>query len=240
MNLLIVEDNDIQLQSLYKILSEKYTEDSFTYMLADNYDEAIRIINTNNIDIFILDIALSDNPNGGIDIARFIRFKKNMPYTPIIFITSIATQITTALNELHCCSYIYKPYKPDDVYSAFNFCIHKDIEKSSYITLQDINSISLKINFSDIYFIEADSHILIFYTKSGRFLIRNKSMDSVEQNLPDEFVRCHRKYIVCVAYVTNYDKTNRMITISTVINNKPQNFHIGIGKKYKDEFEERY
>ena len=79
MNILIVEDNDIQLQSLYKILSEKYTEDSFTYMLADNYDEAIRIINTNNIDIFILDIALSDNPNGGIDIARFIRFKKNMP-----------------------------------------------------------------------------------------------------------------------------------------------------------------
>ena len=128
MNILIVEDNDIQLQSLYKILSEKYTEDSFTYMLADNYDEAIRIINTNNINIFILDIALSDNPNGGIDIARFIRFKKNMPYTPIIFITSIATQITTALNELHCCSYIYKPYKPDDVYSAFNFCIHKDIE----------------------------------------------------------------------------------------------------------------
>ena len=49
MNILIVEDNDIQLQSLYKILSEKYTEDSFTYMLADNYDEAIRIINTNNI-----------------------------------------------------------------------------------------------------------------------------------------------------------------------------------------------
>lgn len=40
MNILIVEDNDIQLQSLYKILSEKYTEDSFTYMLADNYDEA--------------------------------------------------------------------------------------------------------------------------------------------------------------------------------------------------------
>lgn len=76
MNILIVEDNDIQLQSLYKILSEKYTEDSFTYMLADNYDEAIRIINTNNIDIFILDIALGDNPNGGIDIARFIRFKK--------------------------------------------------------------------------------------------------------------------------------------------------------------------
>ena len=90
MNILIVEDNDIQLQSLYKILSEKYTEDSFTYMLADNYDEAIRIINTNNIDIFILDIALSDNPNGGIDIARFIRFKKNMPYTPIIFIPGAA------------------------------------------------------------------------------------------------------------------------------------------------------
>ena len=65
MNILIVEDNDIQLQSLYKILSEKYTEDSFTYMLADNYDEAICIINTNNIDIFILDIALGDNPNGG-------------------------------------------------------------------------------------------------------------------------------------------------------------------------------
>ena len=78
MNILIVEDNDIQLQSLYKILSEKYTEDSFTYMLADNYDEAICIINTNNIDIFILDIALGDNPNGGIDIARFIRFKINI------------------------------------------------------------------------------------------------------------------------------------------------------------------
>ena len=42
--------------------------------------------------------------------------------------TSIATQITTALNELHCCSYIYKPYKPDDVYSAFNFCIECDCQ----------------------------------------------------------------------------------------------------------------
>ena len=97
------------------------------------------------------------------------------------------------------------------------------------IMITDIYRITRRILLTDILYIEVSSHLLILHTKNGNVDTRDLSMYEIQQLLSQNFVRCHRKFIVNMKYVDNYDRNNRYIRIGTVT--------LPVSRGYKDSFE---
>lgn len=58
------------------------------------------------------------------------------------------------------------------------------------------------INFQDIMYLKADNNSTDFKTVSGKSITAFKTLKHFEQNLPANFIRVHKSYIVNIQYVS--------------------------------------
>lgn len=86
-NILLIED-EFSLQALHSIYLEKA---GYTFQLAPNGKEAIRIFNENHFDLILLDIELPDI--SGIEVNKRIRSSYYGRNIPIIALTSLGKSI---------------------------------------------------------------------------------------------------------------------------------------------------
>lgn len=77
------------------------------------------------------------------------------------------------------------------------------------------------ISLDDLLYIESDSNYSKYVCKSGKYLER-KSLASLEKELPTQFVRCHKSYMVNTMLIDK--KTSGELEIA--------GFKIPIGRKY--------
>ena len=231
-HILLVEDDTIQLNALKNILKE-FLPDS-VIDTANTYNDAVNLIKSSTYDIFYLDIALnSENTNSdGLSIGEFIRSQAIYRNTPIVFVTSFTDKINIAVNKLHCYSYLVKPYTSDDVENSLKDIIVSYPAKEKAIAFKNVDGIIFKILPNDIIRIISENHGITVFTDTYSFNTRFFTLDGILEILPEYFIRCHRKHIINLKMVTNYDKTIGMLHIS--------NSAIPVGRNYKSVFEERF
>lgn len=256
MNILIVEDDEIQLNSLENIVlgykTSKYST-SQTIFKALSFSEATSLYTENNIDLFFIDIVLeTDSADDGLSLAENIRKLPNYRTTPIIFITAYTAQIFKAINSIHCFSYITKPYNSSDVYNAISDIEHKFLHTNDNLIVRDERNIYYNIKFNSIIYIENSMHRAIIHTINGDFKHLSHTLDSILTVLDQRFIRIHKKYVINTEYIKNYDKSNRLLMLSyTIHDNKTvdnkiwdkntfhsnKNRQLPIGRNYKKAFE---
>ena len=89
----------------------------------------------------------------------------------------------------------------------------------------------IKINFSEIIYIEGLKDYVLIHTDQSR-IITLQTMKSLEEKLPVElFIRAHRSYIV------NLNRIKAIIGNTIEVLEKDQIKQLPIGKNYKDEIE---
>ena len=233
MKILLVEDDNIQLTALKNTLTEIIPNSIID--TASTYTDAVNLIKEQtSYDIFYLDISLNneDNNSDGLSIGEFIRSLSVYKNTPIIYVTSFTDKINFAVNKLHCYSYLIKPYTHDDVADSLKDIIDSDLIKEKPISFKNTDGIIFKILPSDIIRIISGNHGITIYTDSYNFNTRFFSMDSILEILPEYFIRCHRKHIINLKMVSNYDKSTNMLHIPGAA--------IPIGRNYKTVFEEGF
>lgn len=109
LNLLVVDDEQIVLDSVKKLLRR---EEDFSISTALNVDEALKIMGELNIQIILTDLMMPD-----IDGLEFLKIiQEKYPKTLSIMITGYAT-INTALQatQLGAFDYIAKPFTRDEL-----------------------------------------------------------------------------------------------------------------------------
>ena len=233
MNILIVEDDTTQIMGLKNIISEVINDCHID--MAQTYDNAMEYINANkDYDIFLLDISLCEDPDAptGLDLGKYIRTLKVYNSTPIIFITSLNDKIQYAVNSIHCYSYLVKPYTHNEVENALTDILDSSIIKEKPILFKSPDGVRFKVYPSKIFYITPQDHGISITYNSGNFITRQFTLETIINELPGNFYRCHRKYIVNMNYISNYDKVTSMIHI--------QNASIPIGRAHKQNFERRY
>ena len=215
--ILIVEDDKLQRDQLYQSISMKYP--SWNIICSKDYqsakDEIDSSIEQNNyFTLFLLDIQLSDSADqGGFLLSELIRSLHEYYTTPILFLTSITDQMQHALNSYHCYNYIQKPFSSEDILFQISQMLATGMLKNDTFIIHDINRIQHRIFFDELSFIEARNHTLILTTKRGKLTTREYSLSSIRPLLNSNFIQCHRKYLVNLNHIENYDKTNRMLKI---------------------------
>ncbi len=233
MKILLVEDDNIQLTALKNTLTTILSDSLID--TAGTYNDAINLIKEHSsYDVFYLDIALdNENKNSdGLSIGEFIRSLPVYKNTPIIYVTSFTDKINFAVNKLHCYSYLVKPYTQEDIANSLRDIIDSDLIKEKPISFKNVDGIIFKILPSDIIRICSENHGITVFTNTYSFNTRFFTLDSILEILPEYFIRCHRKHIINLQMISNYDKTISMIHILGSA--------IPVGRNYKSVFEERF
>ena len=90
----------------------------------------------------------------------------------------------------------------------------------------------LVVPYSSIYYFETRNKRIVMVTSGGEYEFYD-TFSRMEAGLPEGFVRCHRSYIVNLAYLTGVDFAHFQMELDHRIN-------IPISKKYRNQVEKVY
>jgi len=157
-------------------------------------------------DIVFLDIQVP--MVNGLKVAKNIR-EKDKDVT-IIFVTNLA-QYAIYGYEVDALDYILKPIK----YSSMEFRLNKAVmrvnkNKQSAITLY-INREHIRVNLSDIYYVEANKHQTIYHTLYGDYEVWESFTEAAKRLAPYPFAKCHGSYLCNLKWVHSINDTEAVI-----------------------------
>lgn len=227
-NILILEDDKIQNLRIRKLISTNNPE--LNICSAHNYSEAIKIFNEfGAFAFFILDIDLGDNPDlkDGLDFARYIRSIPEYEFVPMIYVSSVSNRLEEAFKTTHCYEFIKKPYNDETVINAINKMLMMPEPTPAILNIKGVNDSRLRIIIKEIIYIESISHDLIIHTIDNDYLSKSESLKKILLQLPENFVQCHRSYIVNMHKSIQYNATDNSLCINGA------NERIPVGRKYR-------
>ena len=232
--ILIVEDDIIQNKAIYETIHQTYP--SWHIHTASNLEEAQILLkqsvdNQDYYSMFLLDIQLSEDTLdvGGFELAKQIRTQPIYYKTPILFLTSVHDKTGFALSNFHCYNYIVKPYSANDILFEIKQMLLTGFLTVHSVMITDVNRINHRLILSDIIYIEAKSHLIMIHTTNGVVSSRKDSFASLQDVLTDNFIQCHKKYIINAEHLKNYDKQNRYVRMESAT--------LPVSRGYKDSFE---
>lgn len=206
--ILIVEDENLvakDLQNGLKKLGYQVTA------VASSGEKAIKEVEENRPDLILMDIMLKGSMSG-IEAAKEIKERFSLP---VIFLTAYADD--TIINKAKVTEpygYIIKPYKDEELKTTIEMALYKydkdeevRKERDLYYSLIENkaskDSIFVradyrlnKINFDDIYYVEALKDYVVINTSDNSYTTHTTMKEMVRILPAKDFVRIHRSFIV--------------------------------------------
>ena len=191
-----------------------------------NYKDILSFMSSNIVNVVVLDIEFKNSKMNGLDVASEIRKINKDCY--IIFITSHFEYLMEAY-DYKTFAYLFKNSLSVDTLSDTLTRLFDDISGNSRKFLK-IDNKGTFVDLNDIQFIEKNGMKLIYHTLHGCFDTYN-SFAKIENNLPNNFVRCHKSFIANISNIVNISLSDNSI----VFKNGDVCY---IGPKYKNCFME--
>lgn len=229
-SVLILEDCKQSAEALGAIIKESKL--GLHALFASTYEEAKKILQSEEkIELFFLDINLKpeDSENQqGLLFAKKIRELPKYAFTPIVFITSTAELELVSYRETQCYSYLVKPYEKSQVLNLLSKLSVVEIPaKKEQITVKK-DGVNYRIHVEDILCVEAIPRGVSLYLREEILDVKYLSIKQLMEKLPPEqFLQCHRMFVVNTEFIESVDTVNQFITLKGL--KKP----IEIGITYK-------
>lgn len=235
MRILIIDDIAAHAQQLERLIKE-ITREKFsdlgkglrTGMITDGR-EAVKeaVLGTLQADYVFIDINMPGE--NGIDIAA--KLEKLMPGAQFVFVSSYDDYYLDVYDVEHI-YFIHKPYEEEHVEKALERIAVRERNTGSEYFDYEVGRTAKRLLFKNILFFESRRRQIIIYT------VQNPETEDVfygtigdlEERLPENFVRCHRGFII------NTDRIESLSTDSAVISGH----RIPVSRKYKDSVHEAF
>lgn len=235
--IMILEDQETSRKALKEMIVSTGNHEEIIVDSAASFDEAREFVESDNVyAAFFLDINLNENDpedKSGMEVAKLIRSYTKYEFTPVVMVTSIAGLEMESYRHLHCYQYIVKPYIKNDVENVVKKLLamqNKNEEKSIVVKRDGIN---YRIKCSAIVYVQAVTRGVCLYLKRETMKVPYLTIVKLMEQLDsDEFVQCHRMFVVNRKYIENIDFVNRMIKMSYYDES------IEIGRTYKNKVRE--
>lgn len=229
LDFVICDDELPMLNRLCSLFETAFVKNDFNAHIAlktTNYKDVISFVEIHKVDVVILDIEFYNSKVNGLDVAKKIRESNKNCY--IIFITS------------HF-EYLMPAYKA----KTFDYLIKNTIDINTVSStlarlFDDINHITTKflkidnkgtfVDLNTVQFIEKNSVKLIYHTMHNDYETYN-SFTKIQDQLPVNFIRCHKSYIANINNIAHVSAVNNSI----LFKNGTKCY---IGPKYKNYFME--
>ncbi len=205
----------------------------------DNAKDACQCALKSTIDLFIIDIMLEAHKSGdtsGLSFVEDIRRIKRYGFTPVIIVTVLYDQKLITYEELHCYSFIEKPFDKDRLKGLIEEALAFPGTDSGTKTLKfRKDGIILAVERARIVYVESINHILNIHTTNDVMRIPYKTIkDFLEEVDSNDFLQCSRSIVVNRRYVHNVDLVNRVIQFQEGMG------RVDIGIMYKNQVKEMF
>ncbi len=246
-NVLIVEDEAIVSLGLEDTLvSENY----HVAGIADCGKEALRIVETEVVDLMLLDIHIKGDWDG-IETARRLTAVKDIPF---IFLTAFTDDETVErAKKTSPAAYLVKPYQPRNLLITIDLALHNfafrkanapskviplhpgkqsvDVQKEALLSFNEAVFIKQnykfhKVPMDEIYFIEAEGNYTHIITKDLKYVLRLSLNDVLDKLRSQGFVRIHRSYAINMKHLDTFSD------ISVFIGGR----ELPLSRHYKEDF----
>ena len=197
--------------------------------------EAKDIMDQEVIDAIFIDINMPDL-NG-------MEFVKQMQVPPLVVFTTAYSEYAIEGFKVDAVDYLLKPFGLQDFQRAAQKVKHRyelehrTMTEESSIVVDELDSDAMflksdyktiRINISDIRYVEGMSEYLKIYIEDHKPLVVLLSMKRLEERLPsNSFMRIHRSYIINLRKILEVNK-NRVIL--------GEDAYLPIGDNYKEAF----
>lgn len=231
LSFVLCDDNKSNLDRLSKILDSifmQYNIDAKVTFSSPTPEDVLTYVKSNTVDVLFLDIDLKSEISG-IDLGNTIRkFNKDI----YIIFTSAHLEYILVAYKCKTFDFIPKPICTERVAETVLRLmedINSDSEKNVFIRLDNRNTI---INEANVNFIKKEGMKLIFYTNTRTYETYN-SFSKISNELPSNFVRCHKSYIANINRISNIKSDSNEIIFCD-----KSNIKCTIGPKYKNNLME--
>ncbi|WP_348797682.1 LytR/AlgR family response regulator transcription factor [Flavobacterium adhaerens] len=234
MKCVIIDDEPLAVELLVEFVQRVESLELVTTFT--NAIDAISIINQSDIDLIFLDIEMPHF--SGIDFINAIEKK------PLIIFTTAYSNYAVEGFNLGAVDYLVKPIPFNRFLKAVLRAQQQLAPKSTPIPNQVTNTPEIehdfmfvrseyenvKINFSDILFIEGLKDYVKIYTTDNKYTLTLISLIKLENLLSAKgFARIHRSYIINIKHVKSIQKNKVLIADK----------RIPISESYKTSFFEK-
>lgn len=192
-----------QLVLRQRVLDE-YAQD---YEIVE-FSSGTELLNTSNeFDILFLDIDLKEERTG-MELARIIRNRSKEKQPIIIFISGYKEYVFDAF-DVDAFHYLLKPIDNEKFTNVFE----KAYRQRKSFAEPKIKKVQLKsgtlnkvVSIDELFFVESQNHKVMLHTNQGVFEYYAKISD-LEMQLEEEFFRIHKGYLLNLAHIDHYTKT---------------------------------
>lgn len=209
LHFVLCDDNEVFLSKTSNILQNifmKYDINAkVSYFTSDPID-LLNYMSNNIVDVLILDIDLNSTMSG-IDLANKIRECNKAIY--IIFITG-HFEYSMLAYKVKTFDYLVKPISLEKMEDTILRLYYDACENTN--SFLNINNGKYLIRQNDISYIEKFKSKAIIHTDSSDIEVYG-SFNNLQSCLSDNFIRCHKSYIVNSSKVTKIDSKNNLLYI---------------------------
>ena len=226
LHFVLCDDNVQILNRLDSVLEKiffKHNIDADIVCKATNAEDALQFINNNlnTVNVLFLDINLKSKISG-CDIADMVRKKDKNIY--IIFLTGHLEYALLAY-QYKTFDYLPKPFSDERLEETILRLVDDTKDSNSKFIKLTSNTI---LKEDDINYVKKDGMKLVFCTPDKNYETYS-SFSKIQNCLPENFVRCHKSYIVNINNIKDFNPTNNSITFG-------KNSSCFVGAKYKNNF----
>ncbi|MDI1309025.1 MAG: LytTR family DNA-binding domain-containing protein [Methylotenera sp.] len=210
LNILIVDDEAPARNRLRELLSEM----NHIHIVAEakNGQEALNLANTHQPDIVLLDIRM---PNmDGIEAAQHLQKITKPP--AIIFTTAFDNYAMQAF-DMSAVDYLLKPIRLERLQTAIQKArallpsqlqaIAPPSPQKTHFCISERGRILL-IPVVDVIYLRAELKYITVRTAEKEYLLE-ESLNNLEQEFHNTFIRLHRNCLVAKAYILGYEKRHQ-------------------------------
>ncbi len=229
LDFVICDDNLNALNRLEKLLESAFISKNLEAQIVLSTTEPGDLINYlkhHSVNVVILDIDLKAKVSG-LDLANLIRKQDKNVY--IIFTTGHLEYGLIAY-KYKTFDYLPKPVTPERLMDTIERLIDDIFGDDTKFVRLDNNKTIIKQD--GIQYIQKDGMKVIFHTDT-RDYESYSSFKKILPQLPEQFVQCHKSYIVNTKKITDVDITNNAIFL-----NHNEDLKCYIGPKYKNQLME--
>lgn len=237
---IIIDDELNARKFLFNLIGQHFAAQIHVIEMASNVKEAVKMIKTYNPDLVFLDIEMPDE--SGFDIYNHL----GEQYHQDVIITTAHKEYALAAIKKGAFDYLLKPIDKIDLMSLLKKLdkkkftnIHlnlaqnysENLPKLSFTTHYGVKFLEL---YSIVYANAAGSYTEI-HTTEGKVITVTKSLKEFEELTASHcFFRCHKSYVVNLAYVSELIKNHEYLIVMK------NNVRIPLSIRKRDEFQSRF
>ena len=178
--------------------------------VARDSQETFQLIESEQIDIVILDIGIKGALNG-IQVAEKINREQNLPF---IFLTALNDSATIqSAVKTNPYGYLIKPFNKEELYAAIEVALGKynadrhelreeDLQEQEYLFIKE-KGVFVKVKKLDILYVKADDKYIEVHVVGRKYVLRRNLSEFLSLLPRNAFLQTHRSYIVNVMEINS-------------------------------------